>query len=474
MKKVVIVGGGISGLATAYYLQVEAIKSGTKLDCHIIERLDKLGGNVQTENMNGFVIEAGPDSFLTLKPQALDLCKRLDLSERLVGTNPTRSKTYVFVDGRLRVLPEGLVSGVPTKFRPFLTSRLITPWGKLRMLFEVFVARRQDQTDEPLSSFIKRRFGTEALSKIAEPLMAGIYAGDANNLSVLTNFPQLAKLEQEHRSLILGMMSTRHRSNDTQSGNTRKPIFMTVKGGLHVMIEALISHLENTTFVTHASVTGLRRVAGKPRPYELELDGGTVIDADCVVLATPAYTAAEILTNSSPSAASILATIPYVSTATVSLVYDSSSLHHPLDGSGFVVAPMEKRRITACTWVSSKWPTHSSPLGLLLRSFVGRAGDEEILQNNDDEICEIVQSELESILGVSTKPLLKRVYRFDRALPQYNLGHREKLVKLDAELNSLPGIFLTGSAYRGVGLPDCIKQGELTAIKIMRFLKEEN
>ena len=472
--RVAIVGAGISGLATAYFLRTEAAKSGVNVDCTVIESSNKLGGNVQTENAEGLVIEAGPDSFLTLKPQALGLCEKLGLSDKLVGTNPARSKVYVLVGGKLRTLPEGLTSGVPTRIRPFLTSGLISPWGKLRMLFEILVSRRKDPIDESLASFIRRRLGTEALRKIAEPLMAGIYAGDAENLSMLTNFPQLVKLEQDRRSLILGLMSSKRHSTQTQIAAPQKPMFMTVKGGLHLMVDALKSHLGSTTVMTQTRLVNLKNLTDGRRGYQLEFNDDRSIEADCVVLATPAYAAADILDTLSPQSASILRTIPYVSTATVSLVYDHTSIPDVLDGSGFVVAPIEKRKLTACTWVSSKWPTHSPSNRVLIRGFVGRAGDEDILEQGDEDICNTVQSELGMILGISANPLLKRVNRFERGLPQYNLGHGEKLANLDKVMQNLPGIFLVGAAYRGVGLPDCIRQGQMIAERVIEFLTEEN
>ena len=468
-----IVGGGISGLATAHFLQKEGAKIGASFDCTIIESEDRLGGNIQTKNIDGIVMEAGPDSFFTPKPQALDLCEELGLAERLVGINPARSRARVFVGGKLRTLPEGLTSGVPTKLEPFLTSELLTPWGKFRMLCELLVSRRGEQGDESLASFIRRRFGTQALERIGEPLMAGIYAGDAEQLSTSTNFPQLVKLEVEHRSLILGMLSTKRDAPPIRDSSSSRPMFMTLRGGLQVMVDALVSQLKNTAFITKTKVINLRTIASESCGYELELNDGRVINADCVVLATPAYISANILRQSNPSSASILKSIPYVSTATVSLVYNSSSVLNPLDGSGFVVSPVEKRKITACTWVSSKWPTHSPPGKVLLRCFLGRAGDEEILNQRDDEICKTVREELRSILGISAEPLLSRVCRFANALPQYNLGHGEKLAQLDHEMASLPGVFLTGAAYRGVGLPDCIKQGALTAKNVVSFLDRE-
>jgi oxygen-dependent protoporphyrinogen oxidase len=463
---VAIVGGGISGLATAYFLQEGARRSGQTVGCTLMESEQRLGGRIVTEKVEGCVIEVGPDSFLTVKPQAVDLCERLGLSDLLIERNPASSRVYILCGGKLRTLPDGLTSIVPTKLAPFLTTDLLTPQGKARMLFDVFVPPKRDGVDESLASFIRRRLGSEALERIAEPLMAGIYAGDAEQLSMQTNFPRLVELELNHRSLVTGTLAKRREAASDPSRTSGRTAFMALRGGLGVMIEALASQLKGVSILTGRKVVALRGEG----PYELELEDATVLGADAVVLATPAYASAELLRESSPRVAALLDGIPYVSTATVSLAYDRSSFSHPLDGSGFVVAPSEKRRITACTWVSSKWPSHSPPDRVLLRCFLGRAGDEDVLHRGDDELCRLAQDEVKSILDVSAAPVLKRVHRCDRSLPQYVLGHIEKLAALDEGMSSLPGVFLTGAAFRGIGLPDCIKQAALAAKKAVDFV----
>ncbi len=461
---VAVVGGGISGLATAYFLQEEATRLGVPISIVIVEGGERLGGRILSERVDGFVVEAGPDSFLTLKPEAVDLCQRLGLGDSLVGTDPARSKVYVMCGGKLRRLPDGLTSVVPRKLTPFLSTDLLTPRGKARMLLDLVLPRRGDSGDESLADFVERRFGREALERIAEPLMAGIYAGNSSKLSMATNFPQLVQLEQGHRSLILGALSSGRKARPQGTGQGPRPTFMALRGGLELMVEALTSRLGETRILTGSRAVGLRMAEDG---YELGLDDGRVVRAQSVVLATPSYESARILKQLNPAAASTLESIPYVSSATVSLAYDASSFPHPLDGTGFVVAPSEGRKITACTWVSSKWPPHSPPGRVLLRCFLGRADHEEVLLCRDAELCEIARDELRSILGVTEKPVLERVYRCDRSLPQYNLGHSDRLFDLKEEMASLPGVFLTGAAYRGVGLPDCIKQGALTAAGVV-------
>ena len=412
------------------------------------------------------MIEAGPDSFLTLKPQAVDLCERLGLSDLLIGTNPARSRVYVLSGGKLRTLPDGLTSIVPTKLTPFLTTDLFTPWGKTRMLLDLFVPPKRDGADESLASFVTRRLGREALERIAEPLMAGIYAGDAEQLSMQTNFPRLVELELKHRSLISGTLAARREAAAGLSRTGGRPTFMALRGGLGAMVEALASRLKGVSILTGRKVVALR---GKG-PYRLELEDATILGADVVVLATPAYASADILRESNQPVAEVLDSIPYVSTATVSLAYERSNFTHPLDGSGFVIAPIEKRKITACTWVSSKWPSHSPPDRVLLRCFLGRAGDEEMLKLGDDELSRLAQDEIGSILDVPVEPVLKRVHRCGKSLPQYVMGHKEKLEALDEGMNKMPGVFLTGAAFGGVGLPDCIKQAALSAKRALEFL----
>lgn len=474
-RAVAVVGGGISGLATAYFLRERARDSGVEIECTVIERDRRLGGKVLTENVDGLTMEGGPDSFLTLKPQALDLCKQLGLSDLLVGTSSAASNVFVYCGGRLRALPDGLASGVPAKLGPFLLGDLFTVWGRARMLLDLLLPRGRNGRDETLAMFIRRRLGHEALERLAEPLMAGIYAGDAEQLSMKANFPQLVRLETEHRSLILGTL-LRSRRIDTDGGASgRYPTFMTIRGGLRVLVETLAQRLGKASIMAGEMVKAIRiDPSGARRAYSLELEDGTLLRADAVVLATPAYESARLLRGLNPVAASLLDSIPYVSTATVSLVYDSHGFSYPLNGSGFVVAPAARRKITACTWVSSKWPVHSPPDRLLLRCFVGRSGDEKMLEMGDDQLCKLVQEELKSIMGISDEPILKRVYRFHMSLPQYVMGHQEKLQALDDSMDSTDGVFLTGSAYRGVGLPDCIKQAALASERVLSFITQRN
>jgi len=471
-KTVAVVGAGIAGLATAYFLEEGTEGSGDPVQVTLIEADRRLGGQVESENAERCVIEGGPDSFFTPKPQAVDLCVKLGLSDLLIGTNPAMKNVYVYCGGKLRKLPDGLTSVVPSKLRPFLSTDLITPLGKARMLLDLFKSRRRDEGDESLAHFVRRRLGNQALQRIAEPLMAGIYSGDADKLSMETNFPQLLQLEKEHRSLILGTIANRRRAAAAPKNPNRRPTFMALRGGMGVMTDTLASKLKSALILTGKKAVTLKASPAGEGRYEVVLEDGTSVHADAVVLATPAYASAEIIGGLSPAAASVLGSIPYVSAATVGLIYDRAGFPHPLDGTGLIVAPSEGRRITACTWVSSKWPQHSPPDRVVLRCYLGRDGSEEILKKSDDELCQIAQDEVNLILDISAEPMVKRIHRCDKSMPQYYRGHLERLAALDEAMRNLPGVFLTGSAYRGVGLADCVKQAASTANDTISFLRK--
>ncbi|MFN4218568.1 MAG: protoporphyrinogen oxidase [Candidatus Bipolaricaulia bacterium] len=469
-KKVAIVGCGISGLATAYFLREQARETGAAVDCVLIESSSRLGGKIFSERIGHFIIEGGPDSFLTLKPWALELCERLGLSDRLLGPNPKQRKTYVLHKGRLWELPEGTMP--PTRIMPLLSSGLISPWGKLRMALDLVIPPKRDEHDEPLAAFLRRRLGREALERLAEPLLAGIYAGDAERLSLQATFPQLRELELKHGSLIAGMLARKReaiKAPPAGAGGANQAMFMTLRGGLGELVNTLVSRLEGVSFLMSRRVIALKRTGSS---WALQLEDGTILQTDAVVLATPAYVTAELLEQLNPQAAKILQAIPYVSTATVSLAFKRADVEHPLDGYGFVVPRTEGRKITACTWTSSKWPSHAPADHVLMRCYLGRAGDEDAVQLDDEALLETVLQELGALLSVTAEPVLVRIYRWERSMPQYLVGHLERLAALERALAEQPGVILTGAAYRGIGLPDCIYQGALAASKVFRFLAE--
>jgi oxygen-dependent protoporphyrinogen oxidase len=455
----------------------------------LIESAPAFGGKISTDVQDGFVIEGGPDSFITQKPAALRLCRELGLGDQLVGTNDAQRKVYVLDGGRLRPLPDGVMLVVPTKFTPFALSPLISLPGKVRMGLDLFIPPRRENSDESLADFIRRRLGQEALDKIAEPLMAGIHVADPERLSLQATFPRFIALEQKYGSLIKGMLAQKARSVRNHNGTGPKlPLFMTLRGGLRELVETLVTHLEGE-LLPGTRVVELERDPGGSTsgdgPYRLGLENGQTLLADAVILATPAYVAAGLVEPMHAALAAELRAIRYVSTATVSLGFRRAEFEHPLNGFGFVSARArqphgasrivgEKSRpsphipLTACTWTSTKFNGRAPDEHVLVRGFVGGPRHEELVDLPDQALVEGVRGELRHVMGVRARPVITRTYRWPQANPQYDVGHLERVDHIEAMAADLVGLYFTGSAYRGVGIPDCIEQGQNTAEAVLQ------
>jgi oxygen-dependent protoporphyrinogen oxidase len=486
---VAIVGGGIAGLASAYYLQQKARQADLPLTYSLIESAPAFGGKISTDVQDGFVIEGGPDSFITQKPAALRLCRELGLGDRLVGTNDAQRKVYVLDGGQLRPLPDGVMLVIPTKFTPFALSPLISLPGKVRMGLDLFIPPRRDNSDESLADFIRRRLGQEALDKIAEPLMAGIHVADPERLSLQATFPRFIALEQKYGSLIKGMLAQKARSVRNHNGTGPKlPLFMTLRGGLRELVETLAARLEGE-LLPGTRVVGLDRDPGSSASengrYRLHLENDRTLLADAVILATPAYVAADMVELMHPALAAELRAIRYVSTATVSLGFRRAEFEHPLDGFGFVSArarhprsapraedkksrPSSSTPLAACTWTSTKFSGRAPDEHVLVRGFVGGPRHEELVDLPDQTLVEGVREELRRVMGVHARPVVTRIYRWPQANPQYDVGHLERVGQIEALAADLPDLYFTGSAYRGVGIPDCIEQGQNTAEAVLQ------
>jgi oxygen-dependent protoporphyrinogen oxidase len=463
MKRVVIVGGGITGLATAYFAQERARASGQDVEITLVESAPRLGGKILTECVGEFLIEGGPDAFITLKPWAIRLCEQLGLADQLIVPQPGREAFILYRD-RLRRLPPGAMGFIPTNFASFWQSDLFSLWGKMRMGLELLVPTQRDGREESLGGFIRRRLGAEPLERLAEPLLAGVYAGDADRLSLSATFPQLAILERQHGGLIRGALAHRRAVKDQRG----RPLFMTLQSGLNQLIEALVARLQNVRIITGQSVTELTRGTARRAPtgYHLRLADARALAADAVVLTTPAYVTAKLLELLSAESAELLTRISYVSTAIVTLAFRSSAITDTLEGTGFLVPRSEGRELTASTWSSSKWPGRAPAGSVLVRGFFGRAGQEDVLGSNDEALKRLAYEELKSILGFKSEPILARVHRWPKAMPQYEIGHLERLAQLEEALNEHSGLILAGAAYRGIGLPDCIRQAQEAAERI--------
>jgi oxygen-dependent protoporphyrinogen oxidase len=474
---VAVIGGGISGLATALALAEQAQACGMTVRCTVLEASPAWGGKIVTHKIGNLITEAGPDSFLSTKPAGLQLIAKLGLTDELINTNETGKKAFVYSSGRLRELPEGLIAITPGQVGPFLKSGLLSFGGVARMGLEVVLPANRSGADESLASFVRRRFGREAFERMMEPLMAGIYAGDAEHMSIKATFPRFVELEQAHGSVLRGMLAARSSRTQELSGTVRRTMFISLKPGLEALVTALVRRLtaQGVTVRSGVSVESLRVRSHRLGrwTYDIMLQDRSALSVDSLVLATPAFVAADLLRPLTPIAAGLLDMIPYASTGTVALAYPASVIGGNIQGFGFVVPRVERRDLIAATWTSLKWPHRAPPEQLLARCYVGGAGRESILELDDKALIARVRAELREICGLTAEPAYVEVNRWMKAMPQYLLGHLERLEQAEVALGRYGGLVLTGSAYRGVGIPDCIREGTVAAEKVVRYLSGE-
>ena len=458
------VGGGIAGLSAAWYAQQQQI------DYTLIESGDGWGGKIQTEHVNTasgrVVVEWGPDAFITQKPWALQLAHDLGLDDQLLGTNDDQRQIYVWNRGRLQTLPDGLLMIIPTRFLPFALSSLISPLGKLRMGLEAFIPSKDDDEDESLADFVRRRLGQEALDKLAEPLMSGIYNTDAESQSLMATFPRFRALEQKYGSLTRGMLAMQRQRKARPTSDERKPsMFMSFKDGMQTLIDTLVDRLTGDCRLN----TGLQSIEATAGGYRLRLDDGRWIDTQQVVLALPAYASATLLAGLAPASAALLRNVDYVSTGTLSLAYRKSDLHKVPDGFGVVIPQSAGRDINAITVSSTKFDHRAPDDIVLLRAFYGGARTPHTYQQDDETLQATVRRELKTIYGITADPIFTRVLRNQRATPQYTVGHRERVARIEAGLPA--GLTVVGSPYHGVGVPDCVHQSQQAIERIAPDLK---
>lgn len=473
-RTVVIVGGGISGLATAFALQEQAAAAGLPIRCTVLDSGESWGGKIVTHHIGDLVTEAGPDSFLSQKPAGLELCAKLGLTDQLINTNETGKKAFVLFRGRLHELPEGLVSFVPKQLGPFLRSGLLSWTGLARMGLDVVIPRGSSRGDESLASFFRRRFGSQAFERVLEPLMAGIYAGDAEQMSLKATFPRFLELEQQYGSIIRGMMAAKSNAPPAPAGGARRTMFVSLRNGLGDLVAALTTRLtrQGVELRLGAQVDALRVRSHRPGRwmYDLILHDGTALSTESLVLATPAYVSAEFLRPLTPIAGGLLEMIPYASTATMAMAFPADAVAGAVEGFGFIVPRSEGRDLIAATWTSLKWPHRAPADQVLVRCYVGGVGREAILRLDDEQLVTKVRAELSALCGIKAEPRYVEVNRWWKAMPQYTLGHLERLTQLEAALSRYPGLVLTGAGYRGVGIPDCIRDGAVAAGRVVRYL----
>jgi oxygen-dependent protoporphyrinogen oxidase len=461
-KRVAVIGGGFAGLAAAHRI----IELAPATQVVLFEASDRLGGVVRTEDQQGFLIEHGADMFTTREPWALDLCRRVGLADELINTNTEHARAFVLRRGRLYPVPEGFTLMTPGRFWPLARSGLLSISGKLRMAAEYFVPRRDSSADESLASFVTRRLGREAYERLVQPLIGGIYTADPTRLSMQAALPAFVDMERQHGSLIRAVRRSRAGGSAEKSAGARYGMFVAPRRGMESFVRAIASRLPPGSIHLQASVQSLASNEGNG--WEIHTSGGNQADPfDAAIVATPAYRAAAILQAAAPQLARELDAIEYASAAIVALAFPRDQIKHPLDGFGLVVPQSEHRRILAASLSSVKFVGRAPAGAVLIRVFIGGACQGELVDLGDDELIQLAHAELRELLGVSGTPLVSRLIRWRRAMPQYTIGHLDRVAQIERELAGLPNLALAGNAYRGVGIPFCVHSGEQAAEKVV-------
>ncbi|HYL13285.1 MAG TPA: protoporphyrinogen oxidase [Terriglobales bacterium] len=453
MKRIAIIGGGISGLSAAFTLE-QTRRSSAPLEYVLFESSPRLGGVLVTEHVQGCLIEAGPDSFLTEKPWATDLCRQLGLADQLIGSNDADRKTYILVNGKLVVMPDGLMFMVPTKILPTVFSPLFSFGTKLRMAREWFHPPHKANGDESVAALVERHYGSEMVERLADPLLSGVYGGEAAHLSVRAVLPRFADMESKHGSLGRAMLASRKKMAQFAKGPSR-PLFTSLKDGMQQMVDGMVAQLNGSCMVTNSPVHWVH-----PQHHGWTISDGHQSDHfDAIILAVPAHAAAGLLERAHPDLAGELRGIAYTSSITVNLGYEQSVRASLPLGFGFLVPRSEGKRMLACTFVHNKFPHRTPEERALLRCFLGGTRNEAALEWSDAEIIATVRKELGEILGLQSEPLFSRVCRWKGAMAQYGVGHLERLDRIEGLRSRVSGLFLAGNAYRGIGVPDCVRSG---------------
>ena len=467
MKKIVVIGGGITGITAAYYLQKETRAKDLPIETLLIEASDHLGGKVQTYTENGYVIEKGPDSFLARKLSASRLAEEAGLKDQLV--NNGTGKSYILIKDKLHSMPGGAIMGIPTKIAPFVKSGMFSPLGKLRAGGDFILPSSSIQGDQSLGQFFRRRFGNEVVDHLIEPLLSGIYAGDIDQMSLLATFPQFYEVEQKYRSLILGMKKSTPKPQPVKAQTSKKSkgMFLSLRSGLESLVHAIEAKLNPGTVLKSVAVEKVERKDGQ---YKLQLSSGEEITADGLVVCVPHKQTARIFSNY--SFFEVFNHVPSTSVANVAIAFPESAVKNDIDGTGFIISRDSGYSMTAVTWTHKKWP-HSAPKGkALLRCYVGRPGDEEIVGKSDEEIVQTVLKELNKTMNIDSNPELTVITRWKDSMPQYTVGHKQRMKEItDKMADELPGVFLAGASYEGLGVPDCIDQGEKAVSRVLEYLQ---
>lgn len=467
IKRFAIIGAGIAGLAAAHRLLERSTEAGEPLELLIFEAGSRLGGIIKTEERDGFLLEQGPDSFITEKPQALELARRLGLESHLIQTNETHRRSFIVRGSQLIPVPVGFQLIAPTKFWPFFNSEIMSWPGKARMALDLVLPRLKTNgtTDESLAQFIRRRLGREALERVAQPMVGGIYTADPEKLSLQATMPRFIELERKHGSVIRALRKKSRAAEskvESQTQGARYNLFASFDRGMQVLVDGLAAKLATTGIALRTRVTAID-LDRSSMQWQVRSEHGPAISVDAVCLAIPAYAAALLLVEMDVLLAAGLKQIPYESTATVNLAYRRADIPHPLDGFGFVVPFIEKRSLIACTFSSEKFAGRALQDSVLLRAFVGGALQHELVELEEAEILSRLRGDLKDLLGIASAPLFSTISRWPQSMPQYEIGHLSRVNTISERVAALPGLALAGNAYTGVGIPDCIRSGETAA-----------
>jgi len=440
----------------------------------VLEARDRAGGAIWTDRVDGFTIEGGADSFITNKPWALDLCRELGLGPQLIGTDDRNRRSFVVRNGKLMPVPEGFVLMAPGRLLPLLSSPILSIRGKVRMMMDLLLPKKSDDADESLASFVRRRLGREALDRLVQPLVGGIYTADPADLSLKATLPQFPAMERDHRSLILGAIrQARSARSDEKQGasGARYGLFASLADGMDTLPNALLSALPPRTVRTETSVRRISR-ADPSQPWRVELLDGPAIEAGAVILTTEAHASARLIDGFDPELALQLRSIPYASSAIVTVAYPRDQVRHPLDGFGVVVPAIEGRSILAASFLSVKFPSRAPVGSALIRVFVGGATQPELFDLDDESLKNLVREELASLIGASGEPTLIQVARHSRAMPQYTMGHLDRVEAIHQQSAKHSRLILAGNAFHGVGIPDCVRSGQNAATSLLKALAD--
>ncbi len=477
MKNVIVIGAGMAGLAAAYKVRRAATAEGHEVSVTVVEKDGRIGGKVASEMVDGFVVDGGPDSFLTEKPALHRIAELLGMSDARLPSDESRKKTLILARGKLHEMPDGVMMFAPTKFVPFATTGLFSPAGKARMAMDLVIPKKNvaegERNDETLESFVVRRMGRECLDRLAEPLVGGVHASDPAVMSLAATFPRLLDMEQKHGSLMLAFLESRkkveemRRKYPPKPGAPKRTFFSTFEGGMQQLTDGMADAIGRDDILLGTAVDKLERTGSG---WKVTLADGRSLDADAVIVATEGWAARSLVAGASPAASAALAKIPHSSSATVSLGFDSEDIGFDLNAFGVLCPLVEKRSLMAATYSSTKWPGRAPSGSTLMRGFVGGPHNQEIVGKSDDELVSIVTAELRDILGLTREPSFARVFRWVDGMPQYTLGHLDRVAAIQTEMETIPGLALAGGSYTGVGLPNCAESGEAAATKVLSDL----